>query len=131
MKFAPKFRLSSTVAAGIAAAGLGVMLTAAPASAATAHPLSPGCGWAPANNYGKAGYFYTGGTNIRSGPSTLCYPPRAQSSADDSVSLRCWAPGDDGYDWFYLTDDNSNKGFVLGWARDDVVGVLGSWPGRC
>ncbi|MFD5435072.1 SH3 domain-containing protein [Kitasatospora sp. NPDC127067] len=97
----------------IALAG-GFMLSAGPASAEPAQPLSePGwCGWHPGNDSHDPGRIEGDPTNIRSGQSTMC-DVVGEARAGDGAWVRCRTVNGAGEAWYYL-ETNGRVGWVKG-----------------
>jgi hypothetical protein len=113
MKLGLSVRRAVAIVAGVSAAGLGIVATAAPASADNNF-----CGWNPANNTKATGHFIYADVNIRAGGDQNC-PSRGLGQPADVLEVRCGSHNDnDGYWWDYLVDPNRG---VTGWSRDDLL----------
>lgn len=77
--------------------------------------LAPRCGWQPGANMPRAAGFKVNGVRIRTGPSTGC-TVKGLGYVGQSVTYRCSTIGDDGYIWYYLTNNSTG---VRGWVRED------------
>ncbi|TDC81781.1 hypothetical protein E1193_13820 [Micromonospora sp. KC606] len=91
-----------------------------PAGTGPVTAMAPRCGWVPGAYEPRSVGFSGGGIRLRSGPSTLC-TVLGLGYVGQSATLRCGAVGDDGWGWYYVTNNSTGvTGFVRG---DGLTGV--------
>jgi hypothetical protein len=125
---------SARVASSILAAATVTLAFAAPASAATPPPKSPGvgastmvaCGLSyPAKDNRPWEHFPANTVTMRSGPSNACMQT-GQGVHDQNAQYFCYTPGDGGT-WTFLRNTSTGD---QGWVRDDQLASYGSYV-RC